>query len=416
MSKIKIYKFGGASVKDANGVKNVANILQKTNHNNILVVVSAMGKMTNAFESLVHAYINKKEVGKSITYINQYHFSIIKELGFSVEDTISLEIQIILHSITAFFIQNKIKDYNFIYDQIVSKAELLSTKIVSAYLTKISIQNTWLDVRDYIKTDSNYRGANVNWKATNKLINNIKTTNLHIVQGFIAQDSNNTTTTLGREGSDYTAAIFAHCLDAESMQIFKDVNGVYNADPNTFKNAKLLREISYKETIEMAFYGASVIHPKTLQPLKEKNIPLYVKSFIDPKLKGTKIGLNLALKPKTACYIVKNNQILLSISTKNFSFMMEKNISEIFHFISNYKIKVNVIQTSAISLSICLEDKYGNISTLLDSLKLNYQVNTLDNLTLLTIRHFNTKIIQSFEKNKNVQLKQINKQTVQLVY
>ena len=262
-------------------------------------------------------------------------------------------------------IKNTSEDYNFIYDQIVGFGELISTKIISAYLSKKGITNNWIDVRDYIKTDSSYRDAKVNWELTEDIIENkVDTSVLNITQGFLG-GNNGKTTTLGREGSDYTAGICAHCLNAESVTIWKDVKGVLNADPRVFEETKLLTQISYNEAIEMAFYGASVIHPKTIQPLEKKRIPLFVRSFIDVKNKGTKVSKGVSLEPLTSCFIVKENQILVSISANDFSFMVENNISYIFNKLYKYKLKGNLIQNSAISFSVCIEDKFNNFNTVM---------------------------------------------------
>jgi len=264
-----------------------------------------------------------------------------------------------------FIRSNKSPNYNFVYDQIVSFGEIIATTLLSHFMNLMNIPTQWLDVRDFIKTDSNYRDAEVDWELTQKTIaKNIKKNTLNITQGFLGSDENHFTTTLGREGSDYTAAIFAYCLNAESVTIWKDVPGVMNADPRYFENATLLNQISYREAIELAFYGASVIHPKTLQPLQKKEIPLYVKSFINPLLPGTSVSKGVDLEPKTSCFIVKKNQLLISLSSIDFSFIMEENISEIFALFHQFKMKVSLIQNSAISFSVCLEDKFGNFNDL----------------------------------------------------
>ncbi|MET2983657.1 aspartate kinase [Aureibaculum conchae] len=414
---MKIFKFGGASVKDAEGVKNVVQVLQKVGYNNVLIVVSAMGKMTNAFEKIASAYFYKKEeLPLFIKEARDYHYTIINKLFESKSHPIFSEIEKLFIGLSGFMIQNKSTDYNFVYDQIVSIAELISTKIVSHYLNESDIENTWIDVRNYIKTNNDYRDAKVDWKLTEQAITqNINPNELYITQGFISQDNQGNTTTLGREGSDYSAGIFAYCLNAESLIIWKDVEGVLNADPRYFKKTQLLEQISYEEAIELAFYGASVIHPKTLQPLQKKEIPLFVKSFVNPKKNGTIVGRAKQIVPEIPCFIVKKNQLFLSISSLDFSFVVEQNISEIFGFFHQYKMKVNLIQNSAISFSICMEDKYNLIQYLLEELCHNYKVDYFKNVSLYTIRHFNDNAIVKIEQNNKVLLKQSTQETVQMV-
>ena len=271
-------------------------------------------------------------------------------------------------------------------------------------------------MRSFIKTNSNYRDAEVDWDLTQKNISkNVKRKILNITQGFLGSDENNFTTTLGREGSDYTAAIFAYCLNADSVTIWKDVPGVMNADPRYFENARLLNHISYREAIELAFYGATVIHPKTLQPLQKKEIPLYVKSFINPLLEGTEVSKGAALEPYLPCFIVKKNQLLISLSSIDFSFIMEENISSIFSLFHQFKIKVNLIQNSAISFSVCVEDKFDNFKQLNTILSKNFKVDFTENVTLYTIRHFNEDAALTVENGKTVLLKQISTETMQII-
>ncbi|MGY0427206.1 MAG: aspartate kinase, partial [Polaribacter sp.] len=347
---MKIFKFGGASVKDAESVKKVAKILQSEGTKNTLVVISAMGKITNAFEEVIDAYYAKTDqLSEKLSIIEDFHKNLMHHL-FDKNDEIYREIEILLGELSWFFAKNTSQKYNYIYDQIICFGELLSTKIINAYLTKIGLENNWIDVRNYIKTDSNYRDAKVNWELTKSIVTNkIDTQKLTITQGFLAENDTENTTTLGREGSDYTAGIFAYCLHAESVTIWKDVDGVLNADPRVFENTTLLAQISYEEAIEMAFYGASVIHPKTLQPIQKKEIPLFVRSFIHLKKPGTKVSKGTALVPHIPCFIVKKNQVLVAISALDFSFMIENNISYIFKKLHNYQLKVNLIQNSAIS-------------------------------------------------------------------
>jgi len=373
--------------------------------------------MTNAFEKIVTAYFNNIDVvSTKIKFVKEYHDQILNELFIDKKHQIYTDINLIFIELSGFLIKNNKKEYNFVYDQVVSVAEQLSTKIISAYLNDNLVNNNWLDARKYVKTDANYREAKVNWNVTAENIAKLKNDkNLIITQGFIASDNNNNSTTLGREGSDYTAAIFAYCLDAKSLTVFKDVDGVLNADPKVFKNTKLLNQISYREAIEMAFYGASVIHPKTLQPLQNKEIPLFVKSFKKPTNIGTVIGKGVDLKPKTPCFIIKNKQLLLSVSTKDFSFMMENNISEIFELLHRYKLRVNLIQNTAISFSVCLEDKFSKFDSFLEELTLKYKALYNKDVSLLTIRHFDKKSINKTEQENKILLKQTSRETVQFV-
>ncbi|WP_166962595.1 aspartate kinase [Yeosuana marina] len=414
---MQVFKFGGASVKDANGVKNLASVLQKVGYNNTLVVVSAMGKTTNALEVVINNYFNNKaELQSSLQEVKKYHNSILLDLFDNEHHAVFKNVSNLFDELNRFLDSNKSPDYNFVYDQIVGFGELVSTLIISHYLNDIGLKNTWLDVREYIKTDNYYRRSNVNWEDTQHLITTkFNTFTLNITQGFLGSDANNFTTTLGREGSDYTAAIFAYCLNAESVTIWKDVPGVLNADPRYFENAQLLNMISYREAIELAFYGASVIHPKTLQPLQGKEIPLYVKSFLNPEKSGTKVGKGTALEPDIPCFIVKKNQVLISLSSLNFSYIVEENISEIFSLLHLYKMKVDVIQNSAISFSVCVDNMYNNLDKLLQHLKAKFKVSCQENVSLYTIRNYNDKAIQQLEQGKTILLKQLTQGTIQIV-
>jgi len=414
---MQIFKFGGASVKDAEGVKNLMEVLNQTGYENKLIIVSAMGKTTNAMEKVIHNYFdNSKELQSSIQDIKKFHNAILLDLFDSDNHSIFSEIEDLFKDLTTFFNRNKSPDYNFVYDQVVGYGELVSSKIVSAYLNEIGVKNNWLDVREFIKTDAYYRNAKIDWKTTQQLISKgVKTKQLNITQGFLGSDANNFTTTLGREGSDYTAAVFAYCLNANSVTIWKDVPGILNADPRYFENAQLLNQISYREAIELAFYGASVIHPKTLQPLQQKEIPLFVKSFLNPKDAGTCVGKGKALEPMTPCFIVRKNQVLIELSSLDFSFIDEENISEIFNLLSSYKMKVDVIQNSAISFSVCVDNNYNNLDKLLLHLKAKFKVTFHENVALYTIRHYTQNAIQQLEENKTILLKQIYNETVQIV-
>jgi aspartate kinase len=413
---MKIFKFGGASVKDAESIKNVTKILQTEGTENTVVVISAMGKMTNAFEEVIDAYYYKTDkLSEKLGFIEEFHKNIMHNL-FDKSDEIYKQIDILLGELSWFLARNTSQRYNYVYDQIICFGELLSTKIVSAYLTKIGVENNWFDVRNYIKTDSNYRDAKVDWGLTQNLINTkINASKLNITQGFIAANDTENTTTLGREGSDYTAAIFAYCLGAESVTIWKDVPGVLNADPRVFKDTTLLAQISYEEAIEMAFYGASVIHPKTMQPLQKKEIPLFVRSFVNPKELGTKVSKGVRLAPYIPCFIVKKNQILVAISALDFSFMVENNISYIFQKLHDYQLKVNLIQNSAISFSVCIDNKFNKFDAFFNDLKTAFKIDVQKEVDLYTVRHFNDKTLASITEKGNALLTQINKETAQII-
>ena len=414
---MKIYKVGGASVKDANGIKNLVNILQLLGKDKILIVVSAMGKTTNSLELVVKNYFeNNEELQFSINEVLDYHLNILDDLFNENNHPIYFETKEIIENLKIFLKRNKSPNYSFVYDQVVSFGEILSTKIISAYLNYINIESNWVDARLFIKTDSKFRDANLKWELTQKNITEkIDNSLLNITQGFISSDENNFTTTLGREGSDYSAAIFAYCLNAESVIIWKDVPGVLNADPRVFKNPRLLNKISYTEAIELAFYGASVIHPKTLQPLQKKEIPLYVKSFLEPEGSGTAISRGTKIDPEIPCFIVKRNLSLIKLSSLDFSFIVEDNISDIFQILHENKMKVDLIQNSAISFSVCVYDKYYRLKELLSILKARYKVECKENVSLFTIRHFDENSSKEILKSNKLLLEQRTKETLQLV-
>jgi aspartate kinase len=413
---MKVFKFGGASVKDADGIKNVYDVLEKVGHEDVLLVISAMGKTTNAFEVVIKNYFDKSpELQASVQEVKKYHNQILMDLFEEENNPVFAAVNAIFADLESFLQHNKSPNYNFVYDQIVSLGEMLSTTVVSHYFNSRGLKNQWIDVREYIKTDNNYRDAIVDWDLTQKNIKGLKKKTLNITQGFLGSDENGFTTTLGREGSDYTAAIFAYCLNAENVTIWKDVPGVMNADPRYFENAILLNQISYREAIELAFYGATVIHPKTLQPLQKKEIPLYVKSFINPLLPGTRVSKGADLEPQTPCFIIKKDQLLISLSSLDFSFIMEENISEIFMLLHKYKIKVTLIQNTAISFSVCVEDKFGNFKELKSILSKKFQVTYNENVSLYTIRHFDEKSANAVAQGKDVLVKQISRETLQLV-
>ncbi|WP_454245461.1 aspartate kinase [Psychroflexus sp. MBR-150] len=414
---MQVFKFGGASVKDAKGVRNVAKVIELTGKTHKVVVVSAMGKTTNALEHIIDLYFSQNKALKSeIEKLKQYHHNILDDLFETNQHPAYTKTNYFFDELEIFLSRNKSPNYDFVYDQVVAFGELISTSIVSQFLNHKGIDNAWHDCRNLIDTNSTHRDAEVNWEQTQtKIKAHINPEELSITQGFIGSDENNFTTTLGREGSDYTAGIIAYCLNAESVTIWKDVPGVLNGDPNIFNNTQLLNQISYEEAIELAFYGASVIHPKTLQPLQQKEIPLFVKSFYNPKSPGTCVSKGKAIEPKVPCYIVKNNLIMLSLSTLDFSFFVEDNISEIFALFHKYQIKVDLIQNSAISFSVCIDNKFKNAEKLIEHLKAKFKVKYEKDVTLLTIRHYTDKTLKEMTKQKKILLKQYTQQTVQLV-
>lgn len=413
---MKVYKFGGASVKSAEGVKRLAEIIALEKEE-LLVVVSAMGKMTNAFEKVIADYFADADWSISLKEIQDFHYNMLETLFEDKKHLVYDKIGTLFDELIQILEQNKSDQHAFVYDQVVCFGELLSTTIVSEYLNFVGKSNQWIDARNCIKTDDFYRSANVDWELSEKAIQNqVKGADLYITQGFIgAEKIHNFSTTLGREGSDYTAAIFAYCLNASSVSIWKDVPGVLNADPRYFENTILLEQISYREAIELAFYGASVIHPKTLQPLQQKEIPLYVRSFEDLEAPGTCVGKGQSISPKVPCYILKPNQILLSLSSLDFSFILENHISEVFKMLHEYKLKVNLIQSSAISFTVCVSDIYNNFDKLLEALQKQFRVKYNTDVDLYTIRHFSANTEQEVAGDREILVGQQSRETLQLV-
>ena len=419
---MKVFKFGGASVKDAAAVKNVTKILAGFKEDKLVVVVSAMGKTTNALEKVVNAYFYKTgDAAAALNEVKEFHHKIMMDL-FSVEthsvfDTVNnifVEIDWVLE-------EEPSRGFAFAYDQIVSTGELISTRIISAYLSLNGVENSWLDARDVIATDNNYREGKINWEATQKLCLEKFPPLLPspgkkvITQGFIGGTSENYTTTLGREGSDYSAAIFAYCLSAEAVFIWKDVPGVLNADPKFYTDAQKLDKMSYHDAIELAYYGASVIHPKTIKPLENRDIPLHVRSFMNPDLPGTVIGKDLQTKPLIPSFIFKENQLLLSISAKDFSFIAEDNLSEIFGLFAKSGIKINLMQNSAISFSVCIDNDTFKVPPVVETLQQTYKVLYNENLQLFTVRHYYPSTVEMLTAGKEILLEQRSRHTAQFV-
>lgn len=415
---MKVFKFGGASVKDADSVRNVAKVLSLYSDDKIAVVVSAMGKMTNALERLLHAYFyGTGKIDEEFSNIKEYHMSITSAL-FTDK---SSEIYTDLESIFALFrtrlsLPNS-ENYDYEYDQIVSIGEIISSKILSAYLNSAGIENRWIDARSIIRTDNTYRDARIDWDKTVELVNDsmeFHKNSIYITQGFIGSTAENITTTLGREGSDFSAAILAYSLEAEKVAIWKDVPGVLNADPKYFDDTIKLDQLSYHDAIELAYYGASVIHPKTIKPLQNKKIPLWVKSFLHPKEKGTIIQ-NDKVELQIASFIFKMDQVLITISARDFSFIAEHNLGDIFHELSRLRVRINVMQNTALSFSICVDWDERRIPELIKSLETDYMIKYNKGLELVTIRHYDQETINRVTVNKEVLLEEKTRNTVQMV-
>jgi aspartate kinase len=414
-----VFKFGGASVKDAAGVINLSNIVKKHEGQKLLIVVSAMGKTTNALEKLTKAYINgSDDLHTVFDEIKDYHFNIVKEL-FAPNHPVFNEVANTFVEIDWMIEDEPHADHDFIYDQIVSIGELASTRIVAAYLNQTGIKTQWLDVRGYVHTDNNYREGNVNWDKTRTSINQeipaLLDKGIVVTQGFLGGTSENFTTTLGREGSDYTASIFASCLNAESVTTWKDVPGILNADPKHFADTVKFNELTYAEAIEMTYYGASVIHPKTIKPLQNAKIPLLVKSFNDPAAEGTIIKESAEMHFDKPVIILKQNQVLLSISARDYSFISEVHLSEIFKLFAQNNIKANVMQTSALSFSVCFDLNQERFEKLLAGFSQDFKIKYNSGLTLITVRHYRLYDLKGLVINRSILLEQVSRNTAQMV-
>ncbi|MET3980034.1 aspartate kinase [Mucilaginibacter sp. UYP25] len=414
-----VFKFGGASVKDAQGIINLGNVVKSYEGNQILVVVSAMGKTTNALERLTNAYFNGTDDMHGIfEEIKEYHYHIAHEL-FGESHPVFDDIANTFVEIDWAIEDEPHDEYDFIYDQIVSIGELVSTRIVNAWFNHTGITSKWLDVRGYIHTDNTYREGVVDWDKTRAAIQKDIPTMLNkgvvVTQGFLGGTSENFTTTLGREGSDYTASIIAACLGAESVTTWKDVPGILNADPKHFANTIKFDELSYQEAIEMTYYGASVIHPKTIKPLQNAKIPLLVKPFTDPTASGTQIKEGAVNKFDKPVIIIKQNQVLLSISANDYSFISESHLSEIFGLFARHHVKVNMMQTSALSFTACIDYAADKFEKLLQTLKESFKMKYNNELTLITLRHYTTAAVDEVTNGKTVLMKQTSRNTAQVV-
>lgn len=417
---MKVFKFGGASVNSADAVRNMAQIVQKHLESTpLVVVVSAMGKTTNLLEKLVPGSADASSTKELRQQLEDYHRNIAAALmpeNMEVQQKID-SLLTNLDNLCA-SLPSDVEHYNYSYDQVVSHGELLSTTIIADYLNILGINTQWCDARQLIRTDNHYREGRVDWAATQQTINSQLSTlhpQLIITQGFIGGTADGQTTTLGREGSDYTAAILAYCLRAESVTIWKDVPGFLNADPKFFKNTVKINQIPYNEAIELAYYGASVIHPKTVKPIQNKNIPLYIRSFITPDNEGSSIGNYHNINPETPLYIFKNNQILFSILPRDYSFIAEDNLQVIFGILNKLGIKVNLMQNSALSFSICIDNNPLLVKPLIDALKSMFRVRYNDKLQLVTIRYYTQQVIDSIVAGRPILLEQRSRTTEQII-
>ena len=416
---MRVFKFGGASVNSADAVRNMAHIVQShLGAEPLVVVVSAMGKTTNLLEKLVPGV--SSETSQLRQQLESYHLDIAKGL-IADDQSLVAKVRSLLQQFddTVASLNPVADDYNYNYDQVVSYGELLSTTIIAHYLNSYGISTLWADARQLIITDDHYREGHVDWTATQKASHSLRQPNNQVqvilTQGFIGGTSQHLTTTLGREGSDYSAAILAYCLDAESVTIWKDVPGFLNADPKFFADTVKISQIPYNEAIELAYYGASVIHPKTVKPIQNKNIPLYIRSFITPDDKGSSIGDYKTLVPETPLYIFKNNQILLSILPRDYSFIAEDNLQVIFGLLNEVGIRVNLMQNSALSFSICVDNNPQRIGILIERLKSLFRVRYNDNLQLVTIRYYTQEVIDSIVAGRPILLEQRSRSTEQLI-
>ncbi|MEA3443276.1 MAG: aspartate kinase [Bacteroidota bacterium] len=415
---MKVFKFGGVSVKSAGSVKNLYKIISKEN-GNLIIVISAMDKTTNLLEKICAAYFaGTNNFSELIGVLENNHLKILHGLFPDKENQIYSRFNNLITGLKNYTKKKPSPDFDFEYDQIVSVGELISTSIVSAYFDDIGIDNKWLDIRTCIKTDNEFRSAKVNWELSSKLINtkiDFNKSRLFITQGFIGSTNNNTTTTLGREGSDFTAAILTYVLNANEIIIWKDVAGIFNADPHKYKNVEKLDKISFHEAIELAYFGAKIIHPKTIKPLQNKNIPLKVKSFENPEADGTLIynfDEEVFLPP---VYIIKEKQVLISVSPKDFSFIAEENLSNIFAIFAKLHVKVNLSEFSAISFSACVDYDERKFPALILELKDNFKVLYNTGVSLITIRHYNNKAIDELTHLKNIFVEQKNRLTARFV-
>lgn len=420
--KVEVFKFGGASIKDAAGIRNVTDIIKSYSNLNLCIVISALGKTTNALERICHAFLNKTDdLQIEINQLKDLHFSILNDLFPLGNKALEDELETVFAELYWAVEEEQTREYDFEYDQIVSLGEQLSSRIVCQYLNSQGISVKWVDARDLIRTDNTYREGIVDWDVSHDLIHERLVFNetgegqRYLTQGFIGGTSENFTTTLGREGSDYSASIIAHCIDATAVTIWKDVKGVLNADPREWDNPKLLNYLSYYDAIELTYYGATVIHPKTIKPLQNKGIPLRVKSFLEPKAQGTEIGIS---KDQFAepCYIFKKNQTLLSISSRDFSFIVEENLEQIFRIFHNSRVKVNLMQNAALSFSVCISIDENRKQELFEALEQHFKIRYNSNCELVTIRNYEGALPDELINRGNLLLEQRSRHNLQMVF
>ncbi|HWB24409.1 MAG TPA: aspartate kinase [Chitinophagaceae bacterium] len=419
---MKVFKFGGASVNSIERIENMKNIISFYPGDELMIIISAMGKTTNALEKVAEAFYagNKEDALRLFEVIKNQHLTTAKYLLVTHFNACIAELNNFFTEVEWLLHDKPVKPYDYYYDQVVCCGELLSTCIISFYLNECKVNNTWIDVRDVLRTDDNFRDAGINWSYTAKktaelIVPAFDKTKIIVTQGFIGSTDENESTTLGREGSDFTAAIFANLLNAESLTIWKDVEGVMSADPKEFADAQFIRELSFDEVIEMAYYGAQVIHPKTIKPLENKGIPLQVKCFLDASLPGTVITKKKA-KNLPPIVIIKKYQALMHLHSQDFSFVGEKPISRLYEIFAQVKIKPNLIQTGAISLQLCLDDKTEKIEQLAAEASEIFDVAVEKGLSLLTIRHFTAGLLDKMTTEKEIVLKQQTRETVQVLY
>jgi aspartate kinase len=417
---MKVFKFGGASLESVERIQQVAAIVQSFPDQQILIVISAMGKTTNELEKVAeNFYLHKREIAAQLlSNIEQQHLEVAEKLLGNRENPLFEQLQQFFTEAEWTLGEKPGRSFDYYYDQLVSLGELLSTAIVSAYFNLAGVANTWLDVRDVFRTDDTFRDANIDWEVTaqnvtDKVVPLFKKNNIVITQGFIGSTDQNESVTLGREGSDYSAAVFANLLNAESQTIWKDVEGLKNADPKLFPNTINIPEITYSEVIEMAFYGAQVIHPKTIKPLQNKQIPLYVKSFLNKDLPGTVIREETDTKQLPPIIVLKKNQVLLTITSRNFDFITEDKISGIYERFHKLKIKINLMQNAAISFSCCIDNSPEKIEQLMKELHDDFKISYNEGLELLTIRYNQDGMLDELSKDRTVLLEQRSLITIQ---
>lgn len=420
---MKVFKFGGASLESVERIRQVAQIVQSFPDEKLLIVISAMAKTTNELEKVAqNFFLRKREIAAQLLFnIEEQHVNVAEALLGTKDHPLFIQLQQFFTEAEWTLGEKPLRTYDYYYDQLVSLGELLSTSIVSAFFNNVGIHNTWLDVRDIFRTDDNFRDANIDWiytqrQVTEKVVPLFNNTNIVITQGFIGSTDQNESVTLGREGSDYSAAVFANMLDAESQTIWKDVEGLKNADPKLFPNTVNIPEISYSEVIEMAYYGAQVIHPKTIKPLQNKQIPLLVKCFLDKNLPGTIIRETADVKQLPPIIVLKKNQVLLNITSKDYSFITEDKISDIYEIFHGLKVKINLMQNGAINFSCCIDNNPEKIELLIKTLHEQFKIVYNEGLELLTVRYYQTGLLEELSDGHTILLEQRSTATIQRLW